>query len=244
MPRRLSSSSCRTSRLWRTNCESESVQEKAEAGLIPDEQRGEQAAISELFRRHYSSCLLLANRILRSEEESRDAVQSAFLSAFRHLHSFRGDSTFKTWLGRIIVNECFMHLRRPEHRLTWVDLDSLYASGLAERVTSPALTPEKLALSGEIGAALADGVARLPEPLRQVFSLYAVSGLSLREVAEALGLTLSAVKTRLFRARLRMRSHLQPIWSDLRIHRTAAATRPANISRTRGNGAAASAPLC
>jgi RNA polymerase sigma-70 factor (ECF subfamily) len=215
------------------------MREKADTELIAAGQRGEQAAISELFRRHYSSCLRLANRILRSEEESRDVVQSAFLSAFRHLHSFRGDSTFKTWLGRIIVNQCFMHLRQPEHRLVRVDLDSPYARGLAETIASSALTPEKLALGREIGVALADGVARLPEPLRQVFSLYAGAGLSLREVAAALGLTVPAVKTRLFRANLRMRSHLQLIWSDLRTHGTVSVPKQADSSRTRINTVAA-----
>jgi RNA polymerase sigma-70 factor (ECF subfamily) len=204
------------------------MEQKAETELIADGQGGDQAAISELFKRHYSPCLRLAYRILRSEEESRDAVQSAFLSAFRHLHTFRGNSTFKTWLGRIVMNQCFMHLRQPERRLGLVDLDSLYESGSANKLTSPALTPERLALGGEIGAALADGVARLPQPLREVFSLYAGSGLSLKEVAGTLGLTLPAVKTRLFRANLRMRTHLQPMWSDLRLHGTVSAPRVEN----------------
>jgi RNA polymerase sigma-70 factor (ECF subfamily) len=199
--------------------------EKDETELIADGQRGDQAAISELFRRHYASCVRLARRILRSDEESRDAVQSALLSAFRHLHTFRGNSTFKTWLGRIVVNQCLMHLRQPESRLAWVDLESVHESGSAHKLTSPAFTPEKLALSGEIGAALADGVSRLPEPLRVVFSLYAGSGLSLREVAGILGLTLPAVKTRLFRANLRMRSHLQPMWSDLQNRGAGSVTR-------------------
>jgi RNA polymerase sigma-70 factor (ECF subfamily) len=204
------------------------MEQKAETELIADGQGGDQAAISELFKRHYSPCLRLAYRILRSEEESRDAVQSAFLSAFRHLHTFRGNSTFKTWLGRIVMNQCFMHLRQPERRLGLVDLGTLYESGSANKLTSPALTPERLALGGEIGAALADGVSRLPQPLREVFSLYAGSGLSLKEVAGTLGLTLPAVKTRLFRANLRMRSHLQPMWSDLRLHGTVSAARVEN----------------
>jgi RNA polymerase sigma-70 factor (ECF subfamily) len=201
--------------------------QKAEPELIAEAQRGDQDALSELFRRHYSSCLRLARRILRSEEESWDAVQSAFLSAFRHLHTFRGDSTFKTWLGRIIVNQCLMRLRQPERRLSLVDLDSLYETGLADKLASAALTPERLALCGEIGAALADGLSRLPKPLRDVFSLCAVSGWSLKEVAATLGLSVPAVKTRLFRANLRMRSHLQPMWSDLGIH----GTRPALLCR-------------
>jgi len=204
--------------VWLADCERVDMQHKAETELIADGQRGEQAAISELFQRHYTPCLRLANRILRSEDESRDAVQSAFLSAFRHLHSFRGNSTFKTWLGRIVANQCFMHLRRPERRMGWVGLDILYENGAATKLRSEALTPETLTLSGEIGAALADGVSRLPESLRIVFCLYACSGWSLKEVAGALGLTLPAVKTRLFRANLRMRSHLQPVWSDLRTH--------------------------
>lgn len=231
-----------TTRVWCTNCETVDLQQKAETELIADEQRGDRAAISELFRRHYSSCLRVANRILRSEEKSRDAVQSAFLSAFRHLHSFRGNSTFKTWLGRIVVNQCYMHLRQPERRLGWVDFDSLYESGSGNKLTSPALTPEKLTLRGEIGAALADGVSRLPEPLREVFSLYAGSGLSLKEVAGTLGLTVPAVKTRLFRANLRMRSHLQPMWSDLRNHGPASAPSHANPSWPHENATASVAP--
>lgn len=190
--------------------------QKAEIELIAEGQLGDEAALSELFKRHYSPALRLARRILRSEEESLDVVQSAFLSAFRHMHSFRGDSTFKTWLGRIVVNQCFMHLREPQRRLGSVDLDSLYESGAAHLLASKALTPEKLMQCREIEAALADGASRLPKPLRDVFTLYTGSGLSLKEVAGTLGLTLPAVKTRLFRANVRMRSHLQPVWSDVR----------------------------
>lgn len=192
--------------------------DKAETDLIADGRMGDEAALSELFRRQYTYCLRLARRILRSEEESLDVVQSAFLSAFRHLHAFRGHSSFKTWLGRIVVNQCFMHLRQPHCRQGWVDLDSLYEAGAAGKLTSQALTPEKLTWCREVQAALADGASRLPEPLREVFILYTGSGLSLKEVAGTLGLTLPAVKTRLFRANLRMRSHLQPVWSELRIH--------------------------
>jgi len=83
-------------RFWSTNCEVIDMQERAETELIADGQRGEKDAMSELFRRHYPSCLRVAKRILGSEEESQDAVQSAFLSAFRHLRAFRGDSAFKT----------------------------------------------------------------------------------------------------------------------------------------------------
>jgi hypothetical protein len=85
-------------------------------------------------------------------------------------------------------------------------------------LASAAPTPEKSTLRQEIASALSDAADRLPKPLRDVFALCAFSGLSLKEAAAVLGLTVSATKTRLFRAHERMRSHLQPVWSDMRIH--------------------------
>src|SRR5271170_2001810 len=78
-----------SSRVWRVNCQFRRMREKREPELIAAGKRGDQAAIAELFERHYASSLCVARRILRSEEESQDAVQSAYLSAFRHLHRFR-----------------------------------------------------------------------------------------------------------------------------------------------------------
>jgi RNA polymerase sigma-70 factor (ECF subfamily) len=190
------------------------MEQRADRDLIADGRRGDDAAISELFRRHYAASMRLARGILRSEDECQDVVQAAFLSAFRHLEGFRGDSTFKTWLSRIVVNQCYMHMREPWRRLSYVDLDSPYGNGAADKLKSSMPTPEKLTFGAEIRAAVDDGAARLPGPLREVFTLYSGSGLSLADVATMLGLTLPAVKTRLFRANLRMRSHLQPLFSN------------------------------
>ena len=192
------------------------MREKREPELIAAGKRGDQAAIAELFERHYASSLCVARGILRSEEESQDAVQSAYLSAFRHLHSFRGDAAFKTWIGRIVTNHCFMRLRHPWRRIHCVDLDSLTMDGASSMFASPAPNPEYATFRREIATALADAAARLPRRLWEVFHLYAVSGLSVREVARATGLTLPAAKSRLFRAHKRMRLHLQPVWSDAR----------------------------
>jgi RNA polymerase sigma-70 factor, ECF subfamily len=190
------------------------MQEKREPELIAAGKRGDQAAIAELFERHYPSSLTVARGILRSEEESQDAVQSAYLSAFRHLHSFRGDAAFKTWIGRIVTNHCLMRLRQPWSRIHRVDLDSLATNGGSSMLTCSAPNPEKATFCGEIGKALTDAAARLPKNLFEVFHLYAVSGLTVREVAAATGLTLAAAKSRLFRAQTRMRENLQPVWSE------------------------------
>jgi RNA polymerase sigma-70 factor (ECF subfamily) len=192
------------------------MREKREPELIAAGKRGDQAAIAELFERHYASSLCVARGILRSEEESQDAVQSAYLSAFRHLHSFRGEASFKTWIGRIVTNHCLMRLRQPWFRIHRVDLDSLTANGESSMLASPAPNPENATFRREIATALTDATARLPKRLCEVFRLYAVSGLTVREVAAATGLTLPAAKARLFRAHKRMRVHLQPVWSNAR----------------------------
>jgi RNA polymerase sigma-70 factor, ECF subfamily len=197
------------------------MQAMPESVLITAGQRGDCAAISELFVRHYSYCLRLARGILRSEEDAKDAVQSALLSAFRHVASFRGNCGSRTWLARIVMNQCLMQLRAPEHRQSWTDLEGLYDTGEAKMLASPALTPERQMLGTQIGAAMADAASRLPQPLREAFNLYAGAGLSLREVAAALGLTLCSTKTRVFRANARMRTYLQPVWSDVGAGRSA-----------------------
>jgi len=188
--------------------------ERCEPELTAAAKRGDQTAITELFERHYPSSLVVARRILRSEEDSQDAVQSAYLSAFRNLQSFRGDAAFKTWITRIVTNYCLMRLRQPWLRTHWIGLDELPAKGSPARLTSPGLTPEASAFCQEIALAVSEATAALPKGLCDVFQLHAVSGLSLRQVAAATGLTLPAAKSRLFRAKARMRRRLEPVWSN------------------------------
>jgi RNA polymerase sigma-70 factor (ECF subfamily) len=192
--------------------------EKPEPELIADCKRGDNAAMTELFDRHYASSLRLARGILRSEEESQDAVQSAYVSALRYLHSFRGDATFKTWITRIVMNHCLVRLHERRRRRDWVSLDDQCRNVGLTMLASATPTPEKSTLCQEIASALSDAAASLPKRLREVFALCAFSDLSLKEAAAALGLTVSATKTRLFRAHARMRSQLRPMWSDIRIH--------------------------
>src|SRR5271155_1377789 len=96
------------------------MQEKREPELIAACKRGDRAAGTELLGRHYASSLRLARGILRSEEESWDAVQSAYFLALRHIRNFRGDARFKTWITRIVMNECLVRLRERKRRRDWV----------------------------------------------------------------------------------------------------------------------------
>ena len=176
---------------------------------IADGLIGAKQDLSELFERHYSSSIRVARRILGSDEEAFDVVQSAYLAAFQHLGSFRGDAQFKTWITRIVMNQCFNYLRRPERRrvLTNPDEKEIRAAELALAHRTP--TPEDLVWRQQVARALSDAAAKLPKYLRDVYTLCYSGGFRVREAAAMLGLTMPTAKTRLFRAQHRMRSALR-----------------------------------
>jgi RNA polymerase sigma-70 factor (ECF subfamily) len=189
-----------------------------ELKLIAGCRQGDSEAIAELFGRHYQSYLSVARGFLHSFEESQDAVQAAYFSAFRHLDSFRGESSFRTWMTRLVINQCRMILRKPARRVNWISLDDPNLSVRPIQLAAEVPTPEKFVLSQEISSAMAE--ARLPEPMREIFTLCAVSGFTINEAAAVLGLTRAAAKTRLFRAHVRMRASLRLLWQA---HRNVAA---------------------
>jgi RNA polymerase sigma-70 factor (ECF subfamily) len=138
------------------------MQDKSELELIAWGKQGDRDAVAELFQRHYPSSLKVARRILRNSDHAQDAVQAAYLSAFRHLVAFRENASFQTWITRIVVNCCFMQLRDPSFRVTWVHLDDPGRSRVASILVSDTPTPEKSARCREIESAFSDAVARLP----------------------------------------------------------------------------------
>lgn len=180
-----------------------------ESELIADARNGDVEAMAELFRRHYLRSVKLARRILPAQEEFLDAVQSAYLSAFQNFPSFRAESSFKTWITRIVLNQCLVRLRKPDRRCITLTLDQSGPGRTTSIIAVDSLTPEKLVLKAEIDRALAEAAASLPKSLSDVFTRCSISGLSIRETATALGLTEQATKTRLFRARSLVRQKLQ-----------------------------------
>jgi len=184
---------------------------KSDFELMAEGKHGNQAAVSELFERHYASSVSLARMILRSGEGSEDAVQMAYLSAFRNLDAFRGESSFKTWITRIVVNNCLMQLRAYRRRANWVQLKDLETGSGQSRLASRWPSPEESAWSREIGSACSGAVAKLPGDQREAFNLHTAAGLTAKEVATALGLTVPAAKARIFRARTRLQSSLRRV---------------------------------
>jgi len=159
--------------------------------------------INELFSQHYKASLRTAYRILRSKEDSEDAVQTAYCAAFRHLPHFRGESSFKTWITRIVVNCCLMQLRERRARLQVVFDEILHG------LKSHALTPETLCYLRELQVAHTTAASTLPPSLRDVYGPCLVDDLGLSTVAHHLGLTASAAKSRLFRGRRKVGRVLQ-----------------------------------
>lgn len=175
---------------------------------------GDDSAYEQLVR-HYSPRLLgLARRIVRSDEDARDVLQDAFLSAFRGLHRFAGDARLSTWLHRIVINQSLMKLRtrrrRPEEPIESL-LPAFLADGHhAERFTEWAEGADQTLSRKETRQAVRRHIDELPESFRTVLLLRDIEGWSTEETARLLETTPNAVKIRLHRARQALRTLLAP----------------------------------
>ena len=188
---------------------SKTVEQALESELIERGRKGDTDAISRLFQHYYSCSVHVARRILRSEDDALDAVQSAYLAAFQHFGSFRQEASFKTWLTQIVTNRCLMRLRTPERRYTWVGLENMSFGQIATALADSSASPERIAARREASAALSRAASRLPKPLRDVFALCGLGEVEMIEASHALGLSVPAIKTRMHRARQHLRSHFQ-----------------------------------
>ncbi len=162
-------------------------------------------SLVDLYQRQvYNLCL----RMLGSREAAEDATQEAFLSAYRRLGDFRGGQ-FRSWLLRIATNISIDELRRLKRRATSPLEREHEGEPRAVDVPDPAAGPEELALGSELRAALERALALLPPEQRAAVVLADVQGLRYEEVAAALGCSVGTVKSRIFRARERLRAHLR-----------------------------------
>ncbi len=180
-----------------------------DARLVEMAQGGDTRAFDELVVRYRDKVFRLAFKILRHEDDAAEALQDAFLSAYRGLAKFKAESTFSTWLYRVTTNAALMKYRK--RRAGHVSLEQSQsrdpsATGL-ELADWSALPPEDLE-SQETWDVLSEAVDQLPEDLRVVFLRRDWLEESNAEVAEGLGLTVAAVKSRLHRARIQLRDRL------------------------------------
>ena len=182
-----------------------------EAQLVQQARDGDLEAFTQLVNRYDSKILRLAKHITQNQEDAEDVLQEAFLKAFTHLDRFEGGSRFYTWLVRIAVNESLMKLRKRRNG-KMVSLDEPVETGddqsLVREIAVWDDTPESRYTQTEMKTILDQAIESLEPIYRTVFVLRDVEELSTEETAEALDLTIPAVKSRLLRARLQLREKL------------------------------------
>jgi RNA polymerase sigma-70 factor (ECF subfamily) len=176
---------------------------------------GDRQEYSRLVEAYSSSIYRLALRILGNSLDAEDVLQNTFLKAIQHIKNFQGRSSLSTWLYRIASNEALMLLRRKRPEVVMSDtLPAEDDSYEPIEFTDWCCLPEEEFISSESRLALDRAVQNLPETLRVVFVLRDLEGLSIQETSQALDLSETAVKTRLLRARLRLRNELSSYFSE------------------------------
>ena len=181
-----------------------------ELDLVHACKRGNPAAFETLVKRYDGKLLRIANSVTHNIEDSQDAVQEAFLKAYKHLAEFREACQFSTWLIRITLNQSLMKLRR-QRSAGEVPLDENCRPEkdiAPKEITDRTPNPEQLYLASEFRDVLAQTLEEVRPSLRVVFVLREIKGLSINQTSIVLGLSRAAVKARLWRARLQIREGL------------------------------------
>lgn len=181
-----------------------------ESTLVTQARQGDTRAFAELVKRYEAKIFRLAQHITQNREDAEDVLQETFLKAYEHLDQFQGNSKFYTWIVRIAVNQALMKLRRRKTDKS-VSLDETIDTGedtVTREVAAWDEDPEQRFSREELGEILDSSIQSLAPTYRSVFLLRDVDDLSTEETAEALGISVPAVKSRLLRARLQLREKL------------------------------------
>jgi RNA polymerase sigma-70 factor, ECF subfamily len=181
-----------------------------ETVLVNAAKAGDVGAFEELVRRYDRNVFRIAQHITQNREDAEDVVQDAFLKAYENLPQFQMQSKFYTWLVRIAVNEALMKLRRrrPERMVSLDEEVRTAEDSMPREIADWSPNPEQQYNQAELKDILGKTIQGLPPSFRTVFVLRDVEGLSTEETAEALNLSIPAVKSRLLRARLQLRERL------------------------------------
>jgi RNA polymerase sigma-70 factor (ECF subfamily) len=176
--------------------------------LVMLTRKGNKEAFEQLVQRHRGRCIRVALVVLRNAGDAEDEAQNAFWKAFQHIDQFQGDAEFGAWLSRIVVNQCRMLLRQKKRQRT-VNLDSRFPdTHRSMELPSRRPDPEKELGVRQLKRVLAEELRRIPPLFRNVIMLRDVREIPMPEVARRLGISTSAAKSRLSRARIELRSRV------------------------------------
>ncbi|MFZ2451139.1 MAG: RNA polymerase sigma factor RpoE [Methylovulum miyakonense] len=186
--------------------------EQLDEELVVRVQQGDKKAYDLLVVKYQHKIVQLVNRYLKDPSEAQDVAQEAFIKAYRAIGSFRGDSTFYTWLYRIAINTAKNYLVSRSRRSSQYEVDIQDAEAMEN---APQLqgtdTPERLLLNEEIIKAIKLAIDNLPEEMRTAIMLREFEGMSYEEIAEAMDCPVGTVRSRIFRAREAIDNKLTPL---------------------------------
>jgi len=192
----------------RRQMQNQAHRQTTDDGLVALCKQGDEAAFAELMRRHQSPALKVALSIVRDKQDAEDEVQNAFWKAYEHMDQFQREAKFSTWFTRIVVNQCLMRLRKGR-RAKFLYMDEVI-EGEERTLELPdeRRSPEQQLGHAQIARVLDQEIRRTPPLLRRVFLLRDVEQRPMVEVAETLGISVAAAKSRLLRARAELRSRM------------------------------------
>jgi RNA polymerase sigma-70 factor (ECF subfamily) len=177
--------------------------------LVAAAKKGDTTAFEELVSRYEKKIFRVTMNITRNQQDAEDAMQDAFLKAYSHLKDFSGDSRFYTWLVRIAANEALMRLRKRRPNVVSLDEPVESEDDLIPReIEDWGPNPLQRFAQTEMNEILTSAIDTLPPDFRTVFVLRDIEELSTEETAKSLGISVPAVKSRLLRARLKLREQL------------------------------------
>jgi RNA polymerase sigma-70 factor (ECF subfamily) len=184
----------------------------ADEELVRRAQEEDDRAFGELVTRYEAKVYSLALKMVRNPEDAEDVLQDTFLRAYRGIKSFKGHSTFSTWIYRITANSALMRLRKKQ--LPTVSIEDQDERDAPVNIADWSPGPVDQLLTQELQKVMDDAIEALPAEFRQVFVLRDIEEISNAEVAEILDLSVAAVKSRLHRARLKVRNRLAAYFSE------------------------------
>lgn len=180
--------------------------------LVRKSKEGDERAFGELISRYESKVYSLALKMVRNPEDAEDVLQDTFLRAYRGIKSFQGASTFSTWVYRITANSALMRLRKKQ--LPTVSIEDADERETPVNIADWTPGPVEQLLNRELQQVMDEAIQALPPEFRQVFVLRDIEEMSNAEVADILDLSVAAVKSRLHRARLKVRNRIAGYFSE------------------------------
>jgi RNA polymerase sigma-70 factor (ECF subfamily) len=178
---------------------------RRDAALVDHLKKGDAKALDELYRRHREAAYGIAYRLVGSREDALEVVQEAFIHVMRGIQTFRGQSSFRTWLYRIVTHAALDYRRWRALRVA----DSLDSDTSTEPVAQASdRSPQEAAADRDLGAAIDKALSNISEKNRAALILFAIEGMPYKEVADVLGISIGTVMSRIFNARQRLRELL------------------------------------